>query len=270
MTAIRIAASVVSNSLRSFMYGNIANCERSGREEYKLVGMSLPTDQNYDCIVSLTSWRGRLYSEIVQLALFALIRQQTTYRYKVVLVLSEEEFPKKEAEVPKNILLMASRAPNFEILWCGRNSRALKKLTAPMAAYPTLPIITTDDDIIVKEDFVQSFMDCHMAHPKDVIYAYCFDFPENPDIKISGWGRLFPPFSLYPLDESLFYSMLHGAEDDLWNGIRVWLAGTSVTKLGKWPFVDQIPIGDTAFYHVYLKINAASCYNNLIRHLGII
>ena len=227
--------------------------------------MSLPTDQNYDCIVSLTSWRGRLYSEIVQLVLFALIRQQTTYRYKVVLVLSEEEFPKKEDEVPKNILLMASRVPNFEILWCGRNSRALKKLTASMEVYPTLPIITTDDDIIVKPDFVQSFMDCHMAHPKDVIYAHVWDFWENHDIKISGWGRLFPPHSLYPLDEQLFYTLFQGAEDDVWNGIRVWLAGTPVRKLGSWPFIEQIQIGNTAFQNVYSKIDAGKAYKQLLQ-----
>jgi hypothetical protein len=230
--------------------------------------MSLTTNPPYECVVSLTSWRGRLYSEIVQLVLFSLLKQNTNYRYKVVLVLSSDEFPKKEAEVPKNILALAEKVPNFELLWVKKNSRALKKLTASMDAYPDLPIITTDDDIIVKPDFVQSFMDCHKAHPRDVIYAHVWDFPANPEIKISGWARLFPPHSLYPLDEQLFYSLFQGAEDDVWNGIRVWLAGTLVRKLGRWPFVDQIPIGDTAFFRVYSKIDMTECYKRLIKELN--
>lgn len=232
--------------------------------------MSLTTNEPYSVVVSLTSWRGRLYSEIVQLVLFSLLKQNTTYRYKVVLVLSSDEFPKKEAEVPKNILALAEKVPNFELLWVKKNSRALKKLTASMDAYPDLPIITTDDDIIVKPDFVQSFMDCHKAHPRDVIYAYYFDFPGNPNIKVSGWGRLFPPHSLYALDEELFDQFFQGAEDDVWNGIRVWLAGTLVRKLGCWPFEAQIPIGNTGFNNVYLKINAINCYNQLMHRLEVV
>ena len=226
--------------------------------------MSLTTNPPYECVVSLTSWRGRLYSEIVQLVLFSLLKQNTKYRYKVVLVLSSDEFPKKEAEVPKNILALAEKVGHFSLLWTKKNTKALKKLDPTMAEYPDLPVITTDDDIIVKPDFVQSFMDCHKAHPKDVIYAHVWDFWENHDIKISGWGRLFPPHSLYPLDEQLFYSLFQGAEDDVWNGIRVWLAGTKVRKLGAWPFVDQIPIGNTAFYNTYSKIDAGDAYKRLM------
>lgn len=78
-----------------------------------------------DCVVGLTSWRGRLYSDIVQLVLFSLLKQKTKYRYKVVLVLSEEEFPGKEKEVPGNILMMARNMPNLSILWTWKNTRAL-------------------------------------------------------------------------------------------------------------------------------------------------
>ena len=226
--------------------------------------MSITTNEPYSVVVSLTSWRGRIYSEIVQLVLFSLLKQKTKYRYKVVLVLSEEEFPKKEAELPANIVKLAEKVENFEIRWCKKNSRALKKIYS-MDYYPDLPVITTDDDIIVKDDFVEQFMNVHTRYPKDIIYAYMFDFPGNPEIKISGWGRLFPPHSLYPLDEKLFDKYFHGAEDDVWNGIRVWLAGTKVRKLGKWPFVYQVPIGNTAFSNQYLKINPTICYRQLMK-----
>jgi hypothetical protein len=229
--------------------------------------MGITVNEPYSVVVSLTSWRGRIYSEIVQLVLFSLLKQKTKYRYKVVLVLSEEEFPRKEAELPENIVKMAEKVEYMEILWTYRNTRALKKLDPTMAAYPDLPVITTDDDIIVKEDFVETFMDMHNRYPKDIIYAHVWNFPANPEIKISGMGRLFPPHSLYPLNDKLFDKCFYGVEDDVWNGIRVWLAGTKVRKLGSWPFVDQIPIGDTAFYKVYTKINATDCYKRLLNEL---
>jgi len=223
---------------------------------------------NYQCIVSLTSWRGRIFSEIVQLVLFSLLKQNTKYRYKVVLVLSEEEFPKKEAELPANIVKLAEKVDRFSLLWTGPNTKALKKLDPTMKAFPDLPVITTDDDIIVKDDFVEQFMTMHSRYPKDIIYAHLWDFPANPEIKISGWARLFPPHSLYPLDEKLFDKCFHGVEDDVWNGIRVWLAGTKVRKLGAWPFVEQIPIGDTAFFNVYSKIDMTECYKRLLKELN--
>ena len=73
--------------------------------------------QPYDVCVSLTSWRGRIYSEIVQLVLFSLIKQKTKYRYKVVLVLSEEEFPKKEAELPANIVKLAEPIADLDCVF---------------------------------------------------------------------------------------------------------------------------------------------------------
>lgn len=88
--------------------------------------MIITANEPYSVVVSLTSWRGRIYSDIVQLVLFSLLRQKTKYRYKVVLVLSEEEFPRKEAELPENIVKLAEKVEHMEILWTYRNTRALK------------------------------------------------------------------------------------------------------------------------------------------------
>ena len=59
-----------------------------------------------DCIVSLTSWKGQIYTESVPLHLYCLTHQKTSYNYKVVLVLSDEEFPGKEKDIPKTIVAM--------------------------------------------------------------------------------------------------------------------------------------------------------------------
>ena len=130
-----------------------------------------------------------------------------------------------------------------------------------MAEYPDLPVITTDDDIIVKEDFVETFMDMHNRYPKDIIYAHVWDFPANPEIKISGMGRLFPPHSLYPLDDKLFDTCFKGAEDDVWNGIRVWLAGTKVRKLGAWPLLTRFLLGIPRFIRCTRRLTSGSAIN---------
>lgn len=226
------------------------------------------TSEKLDCIVSLTSWKGRIYTDTVPFNIYCLTHQNTVYNYKVVLVLSVEEFPGKEKDISKTIFAMSKLLPNFEILWTEKNTRALKKLDPTMQRYPDLPILTTDDDIMVRDDFVQKFMDCHRAHPKHIIYAHMFDFPGNTAIKVSGWGRLFPPISLCPIDGKYFDTIFNGLEDDVWNGIRAWLAGTPIMKLGAWPFVEQTEIGNTAFYHQYLKVDAVACYKRLMKELG--
>ena len=55
---------------------------------------------NEPAIISLTSWRGRINS--VSKTLYSLIKQCPGFH--IVLVLSEEEFPKKEKELPSDLL----------------------------------------------------------------------------------------------------------------------------------------------------------------------
>ena len=52
-------------------------------------------------IISLTSWRGRIYNELTGPVLYSYITQESPVPFKVVLVLSSDEFPRKEAEVPE-------------------------------------------------------------------------------------------------------------------------------------------------------------------------
>lgn len=148
---------------------------------------------SYDCIVSLTTWKKRIGSAVLPKVLYRLFTQKTRYNYKVVLVLAEEEFPLKEKEVPTVLLAMAKAEPKFEIVWTKCNTRALKKLTGAQQAYPDLPVITTDDDIVVKDSFVEEFMNCHTQHPKDIISAYLWK--HSTGIEVTGWARLYPPRS---------------------------------------------------------------------------
>jgi hypothetical protein len=202
-----------------------------------------------DCIVSLTSWKGRINSDIVPFNIFLLLHQKTEYRYKVVLVLAEEEFPNKWAELPTALLIIARACPDFDIVWCKKNTKALKKLTGSQALYPDLPIITTDDDIAVKDNFVQTFMDAHLEHPDDIISPTVWKY--RVDFDVTGMARLYPPNSLADLPDDLFMKYFQGLEDDVWNGLRASMKGTRHWKLGAWPFYKQVRIGNTALSNTY-------------------
>ncbi len=156
-------------------------------------------------VVSLTSWRGRIYSEIVQLVLFSLLKQESPVPFKVVLVLSTDEFPKKEKEVPENILKMARGCDNFEILWTKENTGPYKKYGPVHRKYPDLPIITVDDDSTAYPHFMKTLWELHRKNPDRVIYG-CNGKPYSwigkRSIDCVRYGvALYPPGSTYDLDE---------------------------------------------------------------------
>ena len=211
----------------------------------------METNPKLDCVVSLTTWKKRIGSPVLPENLRRLLRQKTRYNYQVILVLSTDEFPGKELEIPGVLIKMATEEPRFRILWCKRNTRALKKLSPVMRVFPELPVITTDDDIAVKDCFVEQFMNAHRKHPKDIIAADVWFHPCGFDI--TGWGRLYPPHSLALLPDELFMKYFMGLEDDVWNGLRAYIVGSRHRKLGSWPFVGEKTIGNTALSGTYLK-----------------
>lgn len=207
-----------------------------------------------DCIVSITSWRGRIYSGTVLANIRKLLTQTTQFRYKVTLVLAEDEFPQKEAELPTALVELTQTDPKFEIVWVKENTRALKKLGG-WSKYPDVPIITTDDDIAVKDSFVEDFMQCHLKYPKDIITAHLWMHPTG--IEMSGWGRLFPVNSLAKLPDVCFMRFFRGLEDDVYNGLRATLVGTKHRNLGTWPFESEIPLPG-ALRNEYRNTNVAA------------
>ena len=77
--------------------------------------------------IALTSWKRRINT--VGLTIYNLF-ETCGPDYHIVLTLAEEEFPKKEQELPRYLVLM-NRAGVFEILWCKRNWRSFKKFCSP-------------------------------------------------------------------------------------------------------------------------------------------
>ena len=101
-------------------------------------------------IISLTSWKARINT--VAKTLFSLITMCPGFH--IVLVLSEEEFPKKEAELPASLMAFANN-DLIEILWVYKNYKSFKKYLFTMDKYPNVPVISADDDCIYIRNYAE-------------------------------------------------------------------------------------------------------------------
>lgn len=217
---------------------------------------------NYDCIVSLTTWKGRIEDPKLPKVIFRILKQQETeYKYKVVLVLSREEFG-NDYKLPETIELM-SEDPNFEILWTDKNTKALKKLDPTMTKYPNLPIITTDDDILLKKNAVDMMMQAHEMYPNAILGTNCGAcFP--PVIRV-GNLRLFPPHSLADIPNKYFEEYFNNLHDDEWNGIRAMVKGTKQLKVADRLIENMSYYGqDCSFRHEYNKFNIRNAISKFL------
>lgn len=196
----------------------------------------MPTAIKPDVVVSLTTWKGRINDPALPKVLFRLLEQQkTTYEYRVVLVLSEEEFG-AGYRLPDTLDMM-QLSPRFEVLWTYKNTRALKKLDPTMSKYPGIPVITMDDDELVTRDMVQGVMDEYRKHDgKSILGHICGEC--NGIMRVGGL-RIFPPNSLADMPTRLFMEHFRALHDDEWNGLRAKLKGTPMLPLKGQYLVDM-------------------------------
>lgn len=221
--------------------------------------------EDLDCVVSLTSWKGRINHPDVPKVIYSIIRQKTQYKFKVVLVLSSDEFPKKNDELPATIRLFAENEL-IEILWCKENLRAYKKYYPTHLKYSNIPIMTTDDDILLNSNCIETFMNHHKKFPKTIIAEWGHLIKGN--YFITGYFRLYPPNALLDIPSSFFSKFFYNAEDDAYNAVLAKLKNTK-TKIISSKLVKQIDNGlqKVAFVKTYKKIDSQHCINNLLKAL---
>lgn len=94
-------------------------------------------------IISLTSWKARINT--VSKTIFSIL--QHCQGFHVVLVLSEEEFPKMIDELPDDLMLFVKNNL-IEILWVYKNYKSFKKVLFTMDKYRDVPVISADDDCV--------------------------------------------------------------------------------------------------------------------------
>lgn len=124
------------------------------REEYNRDTNPYPSfGKKYNserAIISLTSWTARINT--VSKTLYSLLTQCKGFH--IVLVLSEEEFPKMMDELPENLKLFVDNEL-IEVLWVYKNYKSLKKVIFTMDKYPEIPIISADDDCIYVKNYAE-------------------------------------------------------------------------------------------------------------------
>lgn len=117
-----------------------------------------------EVIVSLTSYGRRIYQ--VYLVIESLL-EQTLKPNRIILWLDTEEFKTME-DLPLNLLHLCKRG--LQIEFC-ENLRSYKKLIPTLRKYEQAIIITTDDDILYPEDFVERLIKAYKKDP-NTIYFY--------------------------------------------------------------------------------------------------
>ena len=192
------------------------------------VKRTLPKPGEPEVIVSLTTWKGRIFHENFPVNLDSLLSQETRYNYKVVLVLSEEEFG-KDFQLPKIVDNYRKVVPHFEVLWTYRNTKALKNYNPTSLAYPDTPIIVLGDDTIYQNNLVETVYGAYLnSDRKSCLAAYVSAFPSG--LKVPWRIRLFPPKCMRWIDEDCFVKYFHD-NNDLLYGVRLLLNGTNVIKM---------------------------------------
>lgn len=185
--------------------------------------------EDCDIIVALTTYKGRIYNKKFPTCLYSIINQKTDVQFKVVLVLSTEEF-KDRTEIPEDIRLMEESLLNFEILFTKRNTKALKKYNPVFRKYYKLPIISIGDDTIYSNLLVDT---CYKEYLKNPYACHATRVGKVGAIRVPWRVRLFPPNCMSWINEDWFDKcfMQH---DDLFYGLRLLLAGTPVIKHPEW------------------------------------
>lgn len=220
--------------------------------------------EKLDCVVSLTTWKGRINDEDTFRVIYSLIRQKTKYKYKVVLTLSKEEFPNQYEDLPEVIKLMYDEQC-IDIVWADGNYKAFKKLYPVMNMYDC-PILTTDDDIMCKDGIIERFMDEYIKTPNTVL-SEC-GIRKN-GYQLTGGFRLFPHNSLLNINPEYFRKYFKNAEDDLYIAILMSYKKTPLRYIrsGMMKEIPRMMNDKTALRHTYRKINATACINGLLTAL---
>ena len=204
-------------------------------------------DPTANLIVSLTSFPARIdHAWIAIESIF----QQDMRPSKVVLVLSDEEFPKRD--LPESIQQQVRRG--LEILWTPRNTRSFKKLLPTRERYPDATIVTVDDDILYESWRLRQLVEAAKAEPHAIIghrgwvatrtpnglapyVSWPIAGPETPAglTFLTGVGGILYPPHVLPLKELLNIDLameLCPLADDIWFWAIARNAGVECYCLG--------------------------------------
>lgn len=187
-------------------------------------------------VVSLTSFPARItsVSNVIENML-----AQTLLPDRIVLYLSELNFPNKEEDLPLRLLKL--QAQGVEIRWRKDDMRSYKKIIPALQDFPEDLVITVDDDLVYPTYLIEKLVEAHRMHPNAICAARTHRIKLNDDGSLkpyeqwhksccgyilqprwdlfatTGAGTLFPPgvFKDEFFDHSLIRELCPDA-DDVW------------------------------------------------------
>lgn len=139
-------------------------------------------------IISLTSWKARINT--VSKTLYSLLKMCPGFH--IVLVLSEEEFPKMENEMPSDLMLLVN-GELVELLWIYPNIRSFKKALPTMDKYREVPVISADDGQAYYENFAEHLYKRWLENKSNIVSKTHFKY-NDIDFGAGGRGICYPPY----------------------------------------------------------------------------
>lgn len=183
-------------------------------------------------IVSMTSWKERINNVVPVLNS---LTDNNISPFVVELNLSEEEFPGKENDLPKELVSWKWSLPciALSINWVGRNTKAFKKLIPTVKKYygKDVKIITVDDDVIYPKGFLDTMSSAAEANPDHIISNnFCRGVYQGQQC-VNGAGTLYRPSFFTPfLWEELTDDIIATNADDWWYSFCLWITGIRPVK----------------------------------------
>lgn len=216
-------------------------------------------------IISLTSWKARINT--VGKTLYSLLKMCPGFH--IVLVLSEEEFPKKEEELPEELMLFVDN-DLIEILWVYKNYKAFKKVLFTMDKYRDVPVISADDDCIYIINYAQELYDIWLNN-KDCFITYKITKQKYDCIETWGFATLHPPFAygeygLFYIDCLEIKNNKHSQDDNYYTVLRKKVNNMNVINLNR-KMRDVVFIHDenSSLFEVRKKINNTHEFDEYIK-----
>lgn len=202
-------------------------------------------------IVSLTSYGERIAE--LKYTLYSLITQ-TVLPEKIVVFVSEDDFD----TLPADMHFFEKYAVFFCIY---ENLKSYTKLIPALRQYPDKIIVTADDDIFYKQNWLKKLYNDHLKHPDEIIchQVYKIKTAGNKIAPYNRWehnvkvyndsrknflmgvgGVLYPPCSLFrdTCDSSKFKKLAPYA-DDIWFYFMAILQGTKIRQAKKADVAQQ-------------------------------
>lgn len=188
-------------------------------------------------IISMTTWSKRIGN--VPIVIDSILKNSLKPDI-IVLNLSEEEFPRKEVDLPESINDLV-RKNVIEIIWTQGNLKAFKKFIPTLKEYPDDVILAIDDDFIYPSDFIESFITKHRLEPDSPLSGN--PFLVNGVNGHCGCASLVKAehFGKY-LDELMDERVFDLKMDDIFYVFCAALNGVHYQFVGKWFYTNMRPI----------------------------